>query len=292
MKSMFSQPKQTQNYLENYGGFLLHCGATAMGVPGEHDNHPLHGELPNASYDEAYLILGEDSRGRYLGVSGAFQYTVAFAHNYLARPCIKLYEESAVFEVSIEIANLKRSEMEMMYMTHINFRPQDYAELVYSAKKTPNDVRVRLSIPSHIQPPSGYEQLLAQLAKNPEIHHVLEPGLTFDPEVVFNIDYLADGQGWAHSLQIHPDGTSDYVAHRPKELEKGVRWISRTSDQDALGIVLPATAEAEGYTAEKDKGNLKVLGPGEKFSTVLHVGLLTATETREMVSKIQTLLSV
>ena len=32
MKSMFRQPSPTRVYLENYGGFLLHCAATAMGV--------------------------------------------------------------------------------------------------------------------------------------------------------------------------------------------------------------------------------------------------------------------
>jgi hypothetical protein len=35
MKSMFDEPRATTQYLENYGGFLLHCGATAMGVPGQ-----------------------------------------------------------------------------------------------------------------------------------------------------------------------------------------------------------------------------------------------------------------
>ena len=48
MKSMFSRPNATRNYLETYGGFLVHCGALAMGVPSGPDTHPLHGELPNA----------------------------------------------------------------------------------------------------------------------------------------------------------------------------------------------------------------------------------------------------
>jgi hypothetical protein len=46
MVSMFDEPRPTQTYLETYGGFLLHCGATAMGVPSGEDTHPLHGELP------------------------------------------------------------------------------------------------------------------------------------------------------------------------------------------------------------------------------------------------------
>ena len=33
MKSMFDEPRATRDYLGTYGGFLLHCGATAMGVP-------------------------------------------------------------------------------------------------------------------------------------------------------------------------------------------------------------------------------------------------------------------
>src|SRR5512143_1538732 len=56
MKSMFDVPHPTRTYLENYGGFLLHCGATAMGVPTAQDNHPLHGELPNAPYEQAWLV--------------------------------------------------------------------------------------------------------------------------------------------------------------------------------------------------------------------------------------------
>ena len=68
MKSMFSQPTATRSYLENYGGFLLHCGATAMGVPAGADTHPLHGELPNAPYQKAWLVAGEDARGAYLAL--------------------------------------------------------------------------------------------------------------------------------------------------------------------------------------------------------------------------------
>ena len=52
-------------------------------------------------------------------------------------------------------------------------------------------------------------------------------------------------------------------AIRPAELPVGVRWICRTADQDALGMILPATAEPEGYHAEQAKGNIKTLPAGE-----------------------------
>jgi hypothetical protein len=286
MKSMFSAPNQTRSYLENYGGFLLHCGATAMGVPSGPDTHPLHGELPNAPYEKAYLVLGEDERGEYVALGGRYQHTVAFSHNYLAEPEVRLYADSALFKILLKITNLKYTPMELMYLAHINFQPVMDSRLAYSAVCTPENVRVRTSIPSHVRPGPGYAEFLQELQSNPSKHHILQRELLFDPEVVFFINYLADTAGWAHSLQILPDGSADYVAHRPDQLDKGVRWICRTPDQDALGLVLPATAEPEGYHIEKAKGNLKIIPVGQSWHCEMLAGALTFAEANEIQSKI------
>jgi hypothetical protein len=287
MKSMFDQPHPTRTYLENYGGFLLHCGATAMGVPAAGDAHPLHGELPNAPYEKAWLVAGEDETGMYLELGGQYRHTVAFSTNYVANPTVRLYAGKATFSASMTISNLKRTPMELMYLAHINFRPAENGWLVYSAPYDREHVRVRASIPSHIRPLPGYREFLQELSEEPEKHHVLAPNLAFDPEVVFFIDYKTDSDGWAHSLQIHTDGSADYVRHRPGQLDHGVRWICRTPDQDALGLVLPATAEPEGYSAEKAKGNLKTLGPGETWECVYTMGALTPAETAEVQALIE-----
>jgi hypothetical protein len=291
MLSMFDQPYPTRSYLETYGGFLIHCGATAMGVPGAGDTHPLHGELPNAPYQKAWLVVGSDDRGDYIGLGGEYQHTVAFNTHYAAHPLVKLYAGESRCTISITVTNLKRTPMEFMYLAHVNFRPVDSGRLVYSAPATPEHVRVRKSIPSHVHPGPGYREFMQELEQHPERHHVLAPGLAFDPEIVFTIDYLADAQGWAHSLQVHPDGSADYIAHRPEQLDKGVRWICRTPDQDALGIVLPATAEPEGYSAEKAKGNLKILPPGGSYTGEMEAGLLTAGEVRQMAAHIEQMLT-
>jgi hypothetical protein len=286
MRSMFDAPRDTFNYLETYGGFLIHCGATAMGVPTKDDNHPLHGELPNARYQAAWLLVGQDEGGDYIALSGHYQHTVAFSHNYLAEPLVKLYAGSSIIHVEMTITNLKNSEMELMYLAHANFRPVDHARLVYSAPGTPDAVRVRRSIPSHVRPKPGYAEFLEELAQEPQKHHVLSPELMFDPEVVFFIDYLADEDGWAYSLQVHPDGQADVVRHKPSQLNKGVRWICRTADQDALGLVLPATAEPEGYLAEKAKGNVKILPPHGEFYFEYALGALNVDEAQKMEEKI------
>ena len=287
MKSMFEEPRQTRQYLETYGGFLIHCGVTAMGVPGVGDTHPLHGELPNAPYQQAYLFLGEDDHGAYLGLGGRYQHTVAFSSNYVAEPRVKLYANSSLMSVSLTVTNLKATPMELMYLAHINFRPVDNGRLVYSAQKDPDHVRVRKSIPSHVTPAPGYAEFLEELSQHPEKHHVLAPGLAFDPEVVFFIDYLTDEDGWAHTLQLHPDGAADYVRHRPEQLDTGVRWICRTPDQDALGMIDPATAEPEGYSAEKAKGNLKTVAPGGVWRCEYDMGALSALEAEKITQHIE-----
>ncbi len=286
MKSMFAEPRPTREYLENYGGFMLHCGATAMGVPSKEDSHPLHGELPNAPYPKAYVVVGQDEKGPYIGLGGQYQHAVAFNHNYMAEPLVKLYAGSTLLTLSMTITNLKHSEMELMYLAHINFRPVDSGRLVYSAPCTPEHVRVRRSIPSHVRPRPGYVEFIEELGRRPEKANRLAPGLIFDPEIVFSIDYLADAEGWAHTMQVHPDGSADYVRHCPAQLDKGVRWVCRTADQDALGMVLPATAEPEGYLAEKAKGNIKTLPPQGEFHCDLEVGALTPVEAKRIEEKI------
>lgn len=291
MRSMFTEPRDTKTYLENYGGFLLHCGVTAMGVPTGADTHPLHGELPNAPFQHAYLEMNSDERGDYLALGGAYQHTVAFSTNYLAETQVRIYLGSGLFRISLDVENLKNTEMELMYLAHINFRPVSNSRLLYSALADPMNVRVRQSIPSHVHPKPGYREFLQTLIEKPDLHHVLKPDLMFEPEVVFMINYLSDSDGWAHSMQLHPDGSADYVAHRPGQLPHGIRWICRTADQDALGLVLPATAEPEGYHAEKAKGNIKVLPAHGRFYCEMIAGALSVEDVQAYTMKIRNLLN-
>jgi hypothetical protein len=293
MKSMFNQPYPAREYLATYGGFFLHCGATAMGVPSKEDTHSLHGELPNAPYQNAYLQVGSDESGAFIGLGGQYEYTIAFNYHYRFEPLVKLSADSTVFPISAILKNLKHTEMEYMYMAHMNFRPVDNARIVYSAPCTPEKTRVSINVPKHIKsshPIEEFRAFLHSLEKNPEKHTMLTPDLILDPEVIFFIDYLADEEGWAHSMQIHPDGYAHYLKHRPVELEKGVRWMCRTPDQDALGLYLPATAEHQGYLKEKEKGNIKVLPAGESVTFHLEAGLLYPDKAKEVEEKIQNIL--
>lgn len=199
MRSMFDEPISTREYLENYGAFMIHCGITGLGAPGPDDNHRLHGELPNAPFNSAWLELDPDQRSAKVG--GNYQHIVAFSTNYLATIETSLQAESALLDFSVSVENLKQTPMDLMYLAHANFRPVDDGELHYSAFYNSKSVRVRQSIPSHINPKPGYKEFLSRLTDSPEMHHKLKPGLAFDPEVVFEIDMIGDADGFAHAAK-------------------------------------------------------------------------------------------
>ncbi|MEP0943876.1 MAG: DUF4432 family protein [Rhizobiaceae bacterium] len=289
MKSMFDEPVDTQAYLETYGAFLIHCGLTGLGAPGPTDNHPLHGELPNAPFQSAWIEL--DPSGQKVTIAGSYQYTVAFSTNYRATARIGVTAGAALLDVSLSVENLKKTAMDLMYLAHANFRPVDDGELHYSAPYTAEAVRVRQSIPAHISPKPGYEDFIAALATDPAPHHKLSPNLAFDPEIVFTIDMLAGKDGLAHALQKRPDGTADYICYHPDQAPIATRWVCRTPDQDGLGVAFPSTSEVEGYTAEKAKGQVVELGGEQVWNIDMKMGLLTDKEVGGVIEQIESIRS-
>ncbi|MCE1255262.1 MAG: DUF4432 family protein [Anaerolineae bacterium] len=289
MQTIFDQPYPTREFLSTFGGFMLHCGATAIGSPGPLDHHAVHGELPNAPYETAQIILGQDENGAYLGLTGTYRHQMNFNYNYIAQPTVKLYAGSSILHISMDITNQRATPLPFMYMSHINFRPVDNARLHYSAPCDPAHIKVRASVPGHMLVKPGYREFIERLRTHPEEHLVLKPELNFDPEVVFYLYYLADEAGWTYALHQHPDGSSDLVQQRLDQLNHGVCWISRMPDQQAIGLE-PATAEVDGFTLEKEKGNLRLLEQNQVFHCDIKTGVLTAPETEKVLSKIEKLI--
>ena len=284
MKSMFTEPVVTTTYLETYGAFFLHCGATAIGAPSAIDRHGLHGELPNAPYQKGWVVI--DEARETCAIIGTYEYTVAFSYHYLATSTYAFGANDTLLDVSLQVDNLKKTPMDLMYLAHANFRPVDNAELIYSAPYTAKAVRVRRSIPAHITPKPGYAEFLAQLADDPIMHHKLTRELAFDPEVAFSIDMTAGADGFAHALLKRPDGTADYMRYRPEQCPKCLRWICRTPDQDAIGMAFPCTSETEGLAAEKKKGFYAVVEGGANWRVDMRLGSLSKSETDAVVKEI------
>jgi hypothetical protein len=283
MKTMYRAPKNTDFFLNTYGCFVMHCGPLRMGCPGPEDDHVLHGELPYADYDEAALVVGEDDRGRYIGVTGVFDYNRAFGEKYRARPLVKLHGGSSLVDILMTVENYSGYSMELMYMCHVNFRPVDHGRIVQSVDWAKENMVVRTVIPEHVKASQAFVDFLASLEENPRLTEIIKPEDEYNPEIAFFLNSpKVDESGWSHFMQVHPDESADYIRYKPEELDHNTRWISRTEDQAGLGLALPATCDPEGYTAEKKKGNIKEIPARSSVSFSVVAGYLDQEEAKEM----------
>jgi hypothetical protein len=274
MRSMFDAPQPTTDYLGTYGAFLIHCGISAMGGPSAADSHALHGEIPNARFQGGRIVLAADSDGPTLTLVGESEQARAFGYRYRFRSEITVRPQATHLDIGVTVENLRPVPMELMYLAHVNFRPVDGGRLVDTCDDA--KIGIRQDARPGLQASEAQRKLMADWVTDPKRHRVLVPGQRIDPEAVMTLDCRADAEGWAHGMQIHPDGSADFISHRPAELPYAVRWISRLGDQDALGLVLPATAGVDGYIAEKAKGRLVTVGPKGAWSCRYRCGTLDA----------------
>lgn len=287
MKTKFDEPVPTTDYLKTYGGFLLHCGVCAFGVPQADDNHPLHGETPNVPYRKAYIDCGEN----YIAVGGNFDYDVSFTKNYTFSPECRLYEDDTVLKVFVELENRRTEPMEYMYLCHINFRPINGAELIYTADYDKEHIKVFKRIGDNV-PPEQAKALRAYMdavQENPSLHHkVGAEGQLYDPEICFAIRYKGDEEGRAYTMQYTENGAC-YVSHPTDILPTGIRWIARTGDEDSMGMVLPATGEHLGYQNAKRRGEVKILPGNAKLRFMIEAGYLEKERADERKKTIESM---
>jgi hypothetical protein len=290
MKTFFDEPVKSGDLFDSYGALLFHCGALRMGCPGPEDDHPLHGELPAAPYSSASITVGEDEKGSFIGITGAYHYAKAFGDKYNAVPLTKLYAGSSVADVSITIKNLASYPMDLMYMCHVNFLPADNGELVQAAGWNTEDMIIRSSIPAHVKPTRKYLDFMEKLKSSPEATRIIKPEDDYNPEIVFYINNLkADSDGRTHIMQKHTDGTADYISYDPSDLNHNVRWFLKHEDQKVIGMALPSTCDPEGYTAEKKKGNVRSLEAGAEKTFSVSVGFLPSSDADRIKSRIESL---
>ena len=117
-------------------------------------------------------------------------------------------------------------------------------------------------------------ETLAIMRADPTRHRFIAPGSRYDPGLLLGLELLAGPDGLADAMQLHPTSTADFVSYFPAQFDHAVRWISRSPDRDALGLLLPATAEPDGYLAEKAKGKVKTFPAYAEVNFSLEFGAL------------------
>jgi hypothetical protein len=259
-----------------------------MGNPGPADTHPLHGELPNLAYQSAQLIFGEHAEGGYVELTGSGRDTRAFSHDFVARPRLRIGEGSSDFRLTVEVENRATKFLPFLYLAHINFRPADGGVLVDAVRDDRADIVVRSAKldPGVRDAVRAYHEAIAA---DPSSHRTLRQGVPIEPGLVLTMKAASDADGWTHALHRHPDGSGDFVSYRADDLPYAVRWITRSGDQDALGLVLPATAPPDGLAAARANNQLVWIEPGGSYRTELRFGALDREATGALEAAIATI---
>lgn len=285
MRNMFSQPRPSPTVIGTYGCFMFHSGLLRNGCPGPDDDHPLHGEMPCAAMDNAWLEIGEDGEGAYLRLGGDYEYVRGFGDHYQARPSVTLRPDSALFDIGMQVTNLAGKPMELMYMAHMNYAYVPGGRFVEPLGV--ERIRVRSSVPAHVRPTPQWSAYMEELTQDPSRLQILDTPELYDPEIVCFFDNVrADGDGNAHFLLEHPQGPAFYTRYRPDQFDHAARWILHNPDQQVAAFILPATCEPEGYRAESVKGNVRSLAAGESAQFSVTTGYLSAAERQAIARKL------
>lgn len=281
MNTTAKEPVKDTEYLKNYGGFLYHRGINSFGSRDE--IHPQHGEIPNAEYDSAYIITGEDEKGKFIKIGGELNYDTAFVKKYRFSPSYTLYENGTVIRIDVKLQNLKNTPMEYMYLCHINFKPIDGLRLIYSVPRDKEHIKIHTAVDEKFSGGKGQKlsYFMERVKENLCVSDTIGiEGECYDPEICYTLKYETDGLKRGYTMAYKEGFGAYYVSHPADVLPVSTRWISRTKDEDALGMVLPGTAEHLGYKNAAQKGQIKYLDGKKELNFYIEAGFLDEDEAK------------
>ncbi len=293
MKTGLEEPTEVPDFMDSYGCFMMHSGLCGVGGPGPEDNHGTHGDLPTAPFDEPRIECGEDADGRYMIVLGTYHHFRTFTVDYKFTSGYKLYENGTLIHLTVHVENLRTNPMEYAYLCHINFRPFEGAKLLCTAPCDEKHIRVHKNIPASMpeKEAKALKAYMDAMQKTPGVHTTVDrESQIYDPEIVSTLFYKADEEGYAHTMQYCPDGYACYVKHPVEPLNNSLRWIARTGDEDAMGMVLPASAEHKGYSHAKREGQIRTIAGKGTLEFTISFGLLVPVEAEKISEKIEKVL--
>lgn len=269
----FYEPEGT-GWLRNFhGGWLNTCGLTNVGSPGRDElgDYGLHGRISNLP---AQLLR---CGGRWHGeeyelcLEAVLRDTSVFGFNLqLTRRLTTRLGESAL-QITDTVENLGDREAPFMLLYHCNFGFPLLAE------------GSRLVMKSKVSRPRD-EAALPGLAT----HLVMDSPQAGYAEQVFFHDMIPTKDGFVTIMLVNDElQLAGYVSYRQKELPELIQWKQMGSGTYVLGLE-PANCLVMGRDAERKRGTLRMLAPGETCETLLRLGVVEGPQQiQQMIATIQ-----
>lgn len=272
------EPAYHKDFLENYGGFLIHCGLTAMGNPTKDDEHIQHGELPIADFDKAWLEIDPNAESFPILLCGEKIFHIPFVASYVFKPKLSLHSSGHFAIMDGEVTNMAKTVFPYMYLAHINFAYPKHGSLEYGIKKVDaKSVEI-------------LDEVIDGVTANPALMLKLDKATVYDPELVAIMNHAKDAPSTLenpnHMLNTMytADGSMYWVAFDTNPLDHTVVWLTQTPDRSACGFTLPATGGPTGLTSETKRGTIKYLDPGKKVHLRYAFGYSQDNSTKDAVN--------
>jgi monosaccharide-transporting ATPase len=277
MRSVFDEPQPVDSYLDNAGAYFVHCGGSAMGNPSEDDDHPLHGELPNARMDRAWVELSDGADGPQVSVHAERTFRRAFGPYFAFAARHTLGAGSGLIDTEFALTNLRDEPSPLMYLAHLNFAAAigGGVEARWREGERPR-TRAACEVGRNGSLRSADAAELDRIDVD-ALH--ADPADRVVPELVQTLPIARDPDGWVRAAQRHADGSSDIVEHSGADLTHTIRWLRRTAVDDAHGFALPATGEPDGFLAEDAKGHVRRYPQGGVLRGRIRHGFAPAGES-------------
>ncbi|MDZ7269611.1 MAG: aldose 1-epimerase family protein [candidate division KSB1 bacterium] len=253
-----------------HGGWLNTCGLSNAGAPGSDElgAYGLHGRLSNLPAQ----LLG--CGGRWLGddyelwLEGCVRETAVFGCNLQLTRRLTTRLGESMLQIVDTIENLGDRPTPFMLLYHCNF---GFPLLAAGSRVVINQKSVR---PRDAVARAGFDS-----------HLVIDPPQPGFAEQVFFHEAMAAADGMVTAAVINEAlQLAGYVSYRQRELPELIEWKQMGAGTYVLGLE-PANCLVMGRAAERERGTLRQLAPGETCETLLRLGVVEGPDAIDRLIK-------
>jgi hypothetical protein len=256
-----------------YGGMVITCGLSNVGAPCVDQGEELgrHGRISATPAESVYADGRWEGDEYHLIVQGRMREAIFWGENLTMTRRIHSRLGASWLRIEDEVENHGFRPTPLMLLYHVNIGfpllSKESTMLIPSRKTVAMDPSMNTR---------GFS----------EIHDPMPDA----PSQVFYHDAASDPDGIVTAALINerlPLGLS--IRYRKDQLKNLVQWKMLGQGDYVLGIE-PANCHVEGRAAERARGTLEFIAPGEKRQFHLELGILDSeAEFREWRTKIERL---
>lgn len=272
----FFEPEELGWLRSFFGGLLVTCGLTQVGMPCEDEGEKLglHGRISHIPAEK--VRVGEEWKDKdyLLFVEGRMRQSVVFGENILLQRKIWTKMGENRFWIEDRVENQGYREAPFMLLYHFNIGFPVVAE------------GSRL-----ISPTIEVEPRDEEATKGKEDYAKFTAPIPNFKEKVYYHKMQQDKDGFVRCAIVNEnlegEGLGVYLVYKLEQLPNFIQWKMMGEGDYVVGME-PANCKVEGRARERERKELSVLKPGEIKEFFLEVGVLRGkTQIEEFERKLK-----